>query len=124
MSGALEARPVKLTDGTWAVMVVGTPELGDTVIVTALSGRRWQATVTEVGETCETGEVLCRTERGPALPDATPEQLAERMDRADTARVLFERKERAARQRTWINRLGWAVVVVIGLPLLIGMCVA
>ena len=122
VSGALDARPVKLTDGTWAVMVAGTPELGDTVIVTAFSGRRRQATVTEVGETCEWGEMLCRTTRGPALPDATPEQLAERMDRVHTARVLFKRKERAARRRTWTIRLGWAVVVMIGLPSLVGLC--
>ena len=43
-------------------MVAGNPAVGDAVTVTTPKGRRWDATVVEVGEADpETGEVLCLT---------------------------------------------------------------
>lgn len=79
----MNARPVKLTDGSWAVLVDGQPEPGDTLTVCTLEGKRWEATVIEVHATDpHTGEVLCRAARGPSLPDASPEELEARQRRA------------------------------------------
>lgn len=103
----MDARPVKLTDGRWAVMVAGEPEVGTEVTVTTLEGKRWRATVTEVHATDPTtGEVLCLTARGPSLPDATPEQLAERQRRSE---VWMHRHKKLAGRKGCLGLLVGAV---------------
>lgn len=111
MSGDLEGRPVKLTDGRWAVMVDGLPAVGEKVTVTTLEGKRWEATITEVHSTDPTtGEVLCLTARGPALPDATPEQLAERQARSE---VWMHRHREAAKGKGCAGSVAALVALVI-----------
>ena len=81
MSEALEGRPYKMPNGTWATWVTGEPTVGAEVTVTSLAGKRWRATITEVGGTdLDTGEVLCQTMRGRGLVDATGDGITKEQE--------------------------------------------
>ena len=111
VDGRLHGRPVKLTDGTWAVMVQGNPAMNQTVIVTTLEGKRWAATITEVHSVDETtGEVLCLTARGPALPDATAEELADRQRRSQ---VWIEAHKQANAGKGCAHAAALAVLILV-----------
>ena len=115
MLDQLDARPVKIKDGRWAVMVAGSPAVGEAVVVTTPEGKRWESIVTEVGETDPaTGEVLCLTTRGPSLPDATAEEMAAMAARLQVDLWWHRHREvlQAKQRRRWIQ-----IVVALWLAL-------
>ncbi len=54
-------KPTKLRDGNWGATVEGTPVTGDTVTITARSGKSWTARITRV--VWKNGKIaICATE--------------------------------------------------------------
>lgn len=48
ISKSVSATPAKLRDGSWGARIQGTVSVGDTVTITAKSGKSWSARVTSV----------------------------------------------------------------------------
>lgn len=61
----ISASPTKLRNGTWGATAKGTARKGDTLQITAKSGKSWTATVSAVVWSGN-GVTICATESTPA----------------------------------------------------------